>query len=66
MTVSELKEIINSIPSEYDNNTLFTDVNSDVNSDEYAEIADLVRIAEPKISGYTIPKDYFYISLMLK
>jgi hypothetical protein len=62
MTVKELKKIINSIPSEYDNNTLFTDISSD----EYAEIADLVRIAEPKISGYKIPKDYFYISLRLK
>ena len=62
MNVKELKEIVNSIPSEYDDNTLFTDISSD----EYAEIADLVRIAEPKISGYKIPKDYFYISLMLK
>ena len=62
MTVKELKELINSIPSEYDDNTLFTDVSFN----EYAEIADLVRIAEPKISGYKIPNDYFYISLMLK
>ena len=62
MTVKELKELINSIPSEYDDNTLFTDVSFN----EYAEIADLVRIAEPKISGYKIPKDYFYIALMLK
>lgn len=62
MTVKELKEIINNIPSEYDNNTLFTDISSDA----YVEVVDLVRIAEPKISGYKIPKDYFYISLMLK
>lgn len=62
MNVKELKEIVNSIPSKYDNNMLFTDVSSD----EYAEVADLVRIAGPKISGYKIPKDYFYIALMLK
>lgn len=62
MTVKELKELINNIPAEYNDNTLFTDVSSD----EYAEIADLVHIAEPKISGYKIPKDYFYIALMLK
>ena len=62
MTVKELKEIVDSIPSEYDDNTVFTDVSSDA----YVEVTDLVRIAEPKISGYKIPKDYFYISLMLK
>lgn len=62
MNVKELKEIVNSIPSEYDDNTLLTDVSPDA----YVEVVDLVRIAEPKISGYKIPKDYFYISLMLK
>ena len=62
MTVQELKEIINSIPEKYDLCKLFTDVGHN----EFADVADIARIAEPKISGYKIPENRFYIGLITK
>ena len=62
MTVQELKEIINSIPKEYESCELFTDIGHN----EFADVADIARIAEPKISGYKIPENRFYIGLIVK
>lgn len=62
MTVQELKEIVNSIPDRYNDCDLFTDVSFN----EFAEVKDLARIAEPKIDGYKIPKNKFYVGLVTK
>lgn len=62
MTVKELKDAINNIPDRYNDCDLFTDVGFN----EFAEVNDLARIAEPKISGYKIPKDKFYVGFVTK
>lgn len=62
MTVKELKETISCIPDEYDTCELFTDVGHN----EFADVSDIARIAEPKISGYKIPENRFYIGLITK
>jgi hypothetical protein len=62
MTVKELKDIVNSISDEYNECKLFTDVGFN----EFADVDDLARIAEPKVDNYKIPKDRFYVGFVTK
>ena len=62
MTVKELKDIVNSIPDEYNDCKLFTDVGFN----EFVDVDDLARIAEPKVDSYKIPQDRFYVGFVTK